>query len=198
MKDSAAAAIQEQGEVGSPAHAMEESRLDAGTLFREYGRFVASFLVKLGVEPPELEDAVQDVFMVAHQRGGFVAGVARPTTWLAEIACRVVSTRRRTRRRRPEAPGVQELTRVASSQPLPSDVAEASQGLRRVQQALLTLELGYRAVFVLYELQGESCEDIAAGLGIPVGTVYSRLHKARKQFSAAHALLVATPTRSAR
>jgi RNA polymerase sigma-70 factor (ECF subfamily) len=198
MKDSAAAAIQERDEACSAAHAMGEDRLDAGALFRAHGHFVASFLVKLGVDPSELEDAVQDVFVVAHQRGGFVAGAARPTTWLAEIACRVASTRRRTRRRRPESMGDQELALAASPQSLPSDVAEASQGLRRVQQALMTLELGYRAVFILYELEGESCETIAAGLGIPVGTVYSRLHKARKQFSEAHARLVAAPARSAR
>nr|WP_276603309.1 sigma factor-like helix-turn-helix DNA-binding protein [Nannocystis pusilla] len=67
--------------------------------------------------------------------------------------------------------------------------------MRRVQQALDTLEEGKRAVFILFELEGESCEAIAAGLGIPIGTVYSRLHKARKLFMEAHARLVAAPPR---
>ena len=50
-------------------------------------------------------------------------------------------------------------------------------------------------VFILFELEGESCDSIAAGLGIPIGTVYSRLHKARKLFMEVHSrLLGAGPT----
>ncbi len=62
--------------------------------------FVAGFLRRLGVEAPELDDAVQEVFLTAHRRGGFVAGAAQPTTWLAEIALRVASDMRRSRRAR--------------------------------------------------------------------------------------------------
>jgi RNA polymerase sigma-70 factor (ECF subfamily) len=73
--------------------------------------------------------------------------------------------------------------------PSPTDTVEAWQSLSRVRTALEVLEVGHRAVFVLFELQGEPCDEIAAGLGIPVGTVYSRLHKARKQFTEAYAKL---------
>ena len=45
-----------------------------------------------------------------------------------------------------------------------------------MQRALDTVDVERRALFVLFEIEGESCDDIAAGLGIPVGTVYSRLH----------------------
>jgi RNA polymerase sigma-70 factor (ECF subfamily) len=53
---------------------------------------------------------------------------------------------------------------------------------------------------VLFEIEGESCDDIAAGLGIPVGTVYSRLHAARRDFQKAFAKLagrVQTPRQQA-
>jgi RNA polymerase sigma-70 factor (ECF subfamily) len=40
----------------------------------------------------------------------------------------------------------------------------------------------HRACFILFELEGESCESIAAGLNVPVGTVHSRLHAARRAF----------------
>jgi RNA polymerase sigma-70 factor (ECF subfamily) len=47
------------------------------------------------------------------------------------------------------------------------------------------MDPGQRAVFILFELHGESCEAIAAGLEIKLGTVYSRLHAARRAFRAA-------------
>ena len=43
---------------------------------------------------------------------------------------------------------------------------------------------------ILFELEGEPCQSIASAFGIPVGTVYSRLHKARQQFKDAHARMV--------
>ena len=67
----------------------------------------------------------------------------------------------------------------------------------RNQQGLDTLTPEKRTVFILYELEGESCDAIAAGLGIPVGTVYSRLHSARRDFARAHDRLVEdTPSAS--
>lgn len=72
----------------------------------------------------------------------------------------------------------------------PGEQAETAEALRRVQEALDVLDEAKRAVFILFELEGESCESIAAGLGIPVGTVYSRLHKARKLFMEVHSRLV--------
>ena len=65
--------------------------------------------------------------------------------------------------------------------------------VQRVQSALATLDEDKRAVFVLFELEGESCESIAKGLEIPVGTVYSRLHSARKDFTKAHARITGEP-----
>jgi RNA polymerase sigma-70 factor (ECF subfamily) len=68
-------------------------------------------------------------------------------------------------------------------------VLEGRAALRRVQQVLDTLTLEERATFVLYEIEGLSCDAIAAAFEIPVGTVYSRLHNARKRFIEAHARL---------
>ena len=60
-----------------------------------------------------------------------------------------------------------------------------------MQAALDKLDDDKCAVFVLFEIEGETCESIAAGLQVPIGTVYSRLHAARAQFTKAHARLVA-------
>ena len=67
----------------------------------------------------------------------------------------------------------------------PADPARAlvtKEAVRRLQSALNEMDEPHRAVFILFELEGESCEAIAAGLGVPVGTVHSRLHSARKAF----------------
>src|SRR5687767_1658664 len=68
-------------------------------LFLEHAAWVARFLGRIGAPSRDLPDLVQEVFLVAHRRGGFVAGAAKPRTWLAEIAVRVASTARRARRR---------------------------------------------------------------------------------------------------
>lgn len=164
--------------------------LDAARLFREHAQFVANFVVRLGVRREEVDDIVQEVFLVAHRRGGFIPGAARPTTWLAEIALRVTSAARRRQRRSREDPDVQTVSFAPSRTNGPGEQAETAEALRRVQQALDALDEGKRAVFILFELEGESCEAIAAVLDIPVGTVYSRLHKARKLFQEAHGRLV--------
>jgi RNA polymerase sigma-70 factor (ECF subfamily) len=167
--------------------------LDAARLFRDHAQFVASFVVRLGMRREEVDDIVQEVFLVAHRRGGFIPGAARPTTWLAEIALRVSSSARRRQRRSREDPDVQTIAGSMSPARGPGEQAEAAEALRRVQQTLEALDEAKRAVFILFELEGESCESIAAGLGIPVGTVYSRLHKARKLFMEVHARLLGGP-----
>jgi len=156
--------------------------LGAEELFRQHASFVAGFMVRLGLPRGEVDDAVQEVFIVAHRRGGYAPGPARPTTWLAEIALYVASTSKRSQRRRHAEADDDAVSRAVSEANSPFDAAVHAQALTRVQQALDALDLDRRAVFVLFELEGESCDEIAAGLGIPVGTVYSRLHAARREF----------------
>ena len=79
-----------------------------------------------------------------------------------------------------------------------SDAAEVAEAMWRVQRALDGLDFDHRAVFVLYEIEGEPCDAIAAALGVPVGTVYSRLHHARQRFRDAHAELAGQEERELR
>lgn len=162
-----------------------EEILSATVLFERHARFVATFACRLGVPRDDVDDVVQETFMVVHRRGGFRPGAAQPTTWLASITLKVWSTIRRTRRRRPEAPELVEERNGRDEWPR----LEARYALVRVEAALLKLDEASRAVFVLFELQGQTCEDISQGLEIPVGTVYSRLHKARQVFQRAYGSL---------
>ncbi len=164
--------------------------LDAEALYRAHADFVARFLLRLGAYGQDVPDLLQEVFLVAHRRGGFVVGRAKPTTWLAEISFRVFSDRRKKTRRKLEDSDIETVTMAPSHVSSPSERAEKREALARVQSALDTLTPEKRAVFVLYELEGESCDHIAQGLGIPVGTVYSRLHSARRDFTKAHDRIV--------
>jgi len=159
-------------------------RLDAAELFRRWAAFVARLLARTGVPPCDLDDAVQEVFLTAHRRGGFVPDRAHEKTWLAEIAVRVASNQRRSTRRR-SIDGVDpELAGCAGVDPC--EAAELRERIDRVARALATLPVAQRVVFVLYEIEGDSGEAIALDLNVPVGTVYSRLHVARRAFRAAY------------
>ena len=167
------------------------SSLDGAALFRAHGSFVAGFLCRLGVGRSELDDAVQEVFLVAHKRGGFNVGEAQPTTWLAAIALRVALGQRRNRRRRSRRE--RDAATADAVTETPFDTLSSHEMRNRISAALDTLSLEHRAVFILFEIEEQSCENIAQGLGIPIGTVYSRLHSARNHFKKAYGRLTTEP-----
>lgn len=157
--------------------------LSTETMFRRHAQFVARFLFRLGVPASEVDDVVQEVFYVVHKNGGFTPTEAKPTTYLAAIAVRAASTHRRKRQRHAHEP--EDAMASMAGRDDPQGAVEANESLAMVQSALESLDEGRRAVFVLYEIEGHSGEEIAAALDIAVGTVYSRLHKARKLFEKA-------------
>jgi RNA polymerase sigma-70 factor, ECF subfamily len=168
-------------------HSSDPRPLGAGALFRAHAPFVARFLQRLGLPAGELDDLLQEVFIVAHRKGGYLPGPATPRGWLAAIALRVAQAGRRAHQRRERPAGAEvELVRELED---PARRLEVRRAMERVQLALDGLLLEHRAVFVLYEIEGESCELIAEALGIPIGTVYSRLHHARRRFLSAHEAL---------
>jgi RNA polymerase sigma-70 factor (ECF subfamily) len=166
---------------GSPP----DGRIDVQTLFRAHALFVASFLRRLGIPRSEIDDLVQEVFLVAHRKGGYAPGAGQPRTWLGAIALRVASTSKRTLRRRHEDSNEEAVHAALASDDV-ARTAETRASLVRVQHALDTLDLEHCAALVLYEFAGESCESIAASLDVPIGTVYSRLHSARRRFIQAY------------
>src|SRR5258708_35243298 len=66
--------------MASPAELQTTETIGAEALFRAHASFVAGFLVRLGVRPADLDDLMQEVFVVAHRRGGLQPGPARPPT----------------------------------------------------------------------------------------------------------------------
>jgi RNA polymerase sigma-70 factor (ECF subfamily) len=145
--------------------------------------YVWSTLRRLGVQERDLEDVCHDVFVVVF-RNLAVYDARRPIRpWLFGISFRVASDYRRSARHRREVPGT--TREVACSSPPADEVMVRHERQRLVLRALEALELDRRAVFVMHDIDGHVMPDIAAALGIPLNTAYSRLRLARADFATA-------------
>jgi RNA polymerase sigma-70 factor, ECF subfamily len=172
-----------------------DGHLDSAELFRLYATFVARFLVRMGVPRADLDDLVQDVFLVAHKNGGYMPGPAKPTTYLAAIAFRAATTHRRKVKTRSFVKAQDDVvTQSGDERMSPERDAEQKRQVAILDRALAALDDDKRVVFVMAELQGETVVSIAAGLGIPVDTAYSRLRAARQIFRDAAKTLVNEPS----
>lgn len=148
----------------------------------------------------EAMDAAQEAFIRAYQALPNFRGQSAFYTWLFRIAMNVAADRARARAARGRAFGTErvpeeEWDRVMVEQPAGSpapDTAAASAEQRaRIDQALATLSEQHRAIISLSDIEGLSYREIADVLGIPIGTVMSRLHNARKRLKAALGPLLA-------
>lgn len=163
----------------------EAGHMTTEELFRQHAGFVARFLSRRGVPEEQIEDAVQEVFLVVHRNGGYRPGIAKPISYLGSIAVHAANKHRRResidRRRRSEGA----VERLASETADPARSAQVQQDLQRLQLALDRLPEELRTTLLLVEVEGESCLSVAAAFGWPVGTVYWRLHQARKKLQSA-------------
>lgn len=156
--------------------------LDVTSIHAAHADFVWRSLYRLGVREADLPDMLQEVFVVVHRRLHTLQTEARVTTWLFGIAMRVASHyRRRAHRRRERA--VPEFDALETQTPSPERVALESDARKTLERILDRMSLDKRAVFVMFELEELGCDEIATIVGVPTGTVYSRLHVARREFA---------------
>lgn len=159
--------------------------------YDEHVRFVWRALVRLGVGPNDLPDAVQEVFVVVHVKLGEFEGRSKITTWLFGICTRVASDRRQRAHVRREIPSLDLPQVAAESTDAPGDATERARARELLAAIVDWMPEEQRVVFVLFELEGLSGESIAELLDVPVGTVRSRLRLAREVFRQAVARLQA-------
>jgi len=175
------AAIAQPSSVPVDERGRELGGLTIQTIYEEHARFVWLNLQRLGVRHADLEDLAHDVFVVAHRRLDSFDRHSRMTTWLFGICMRVAANYRRRRQNSFEIPtGVKGDNRPATGVPVDELLVLREQRVL-AESVLGQLPLEQRAVFVMYEIEALPCSEIAAVLGVPVGTVYSRLHVARKR-----------------
>jgi RNA polymerase sigma-70 factor (ECF subfamily) len=136
----------------------------------------------LGVPTADVDDVVQRVFASAATR---LADITRGSerAFLVQAAVRWAANARRVLARRRET-GADELPDVVDPAPSPEDLTEQRRAAAILDRLLAAMDLDLRAVFVLDEIEEMSRAEIAHALGIPEGTVASRLRRAREDFQA--------------
>ena len=169
--------------------------LDLATVYEAYFRYVWRCLRSLGVRDSQLEDALQDVFIVVQRRLPEFDGRAAVRTWLYAIALRVARKYRERARREPASlEAAREADPELSAPHDPSgDQEHESERLVLARRALSALDDDKREIFVLARVEQMSAPEIANVLRIPLNTVYSRLRTARLAFEAEIARLRGSP-----
>lgn len=154
-----------------------------GQLVQKHQDRLYNTLVHMVGSVEDARDVVQDAFVQAFLKLETFRQNSAFYTWLYRIAFNIAASRYRQRRPTASVERLREATgeEPADVQPSPPECLEQEERCRQVQQAIAGLGDEYRAVLVLREIDGCCYETIAEILDLPVGTVRSRLHRARLQ-----------------
>jgi RNA polymerase sigma-70 factor (ECF subfamily) len=156
-------------------------------VYNEYFGFVWSCVRRLGVGADELDDVVQDVFIVIHARLSTLQQPESIRSWIYGITRRTASTYHRAKRAKmANSSALDAQTDLQYPQPpSPHELAEQSDQVRLLWELLAKLDPAKREVFVLADLDDMTVPEIASALAIPLNTAYSRLRIARQELEEA-------------
>lgn len=153
-------------------------------LYRAHGGRLYAVLVRMAGSVPDAEDLLQEVFLLVHGKIGSFRGDSSLGTWMYRLAVNHCLDHLRGRQTR--------MARVTSS--LDDEDAEvpAAPGPRTpapvdrmdLERAIGQLPPGYRAAFLLHDVEGLEHHEVASILGIAEGTSKSQVHKARMRLRA--------------
>jgi len=151
----------------------EERLSECGTL---------AFRVARGVlrNAPDAEDVAQEAILQAYRRFARLRDRSRFRAWLVRITFRLALDHARSSRRREQR---ETLWAVAVPRPTAEDLAVSGEFGRRLEEAMETLPEKSRLVLLLSTIDGHSLEEAAELLQLPLGTVPSRLHSARRRLA---------------
>jgi RNA polymerase sigma-70 factor (ECF subfamily) len=155
-----------------------------GELVRRYQDRLYNSIFRVVDNSEDAYDVVQEAFLNAYQSLNSFKGDAEFFTWLYRIAFNSAISLKRKRKAvlrfewgTGEKSSAEPMDESAFSQP--GAALERSEEDASLQIALNRLSPEHRAVLVLKELEGQKYEDIAEILEVPIGTIRSRLHRAR-------------------
>ena len=146
--------------------------------------FIWRSLRGLGVPAASIDDAAQQVFWTASQKLSTIA-VGSERSFLFATARGIASNARRSQHRSRELLDDEAIASHVDRAPDPEQAAATREARRVLDRILDGLSDDLRAVFLLYELEGQTMAEIASILGTPMGTVASRLRRAREEFQSA-------------
>ena len=155
-----------------------------GALFDRHHQGVYRFIARLSqAEAADLDDLVQNTFLTVQRSARAFRGRSTVRSWLLGIAVNVVRREARSRGRRRRL-----ALAVAAGPDRPAlktdEVVEQRAALKRLQLALAALPARLRECFVLCQLEGLPGPEAARALGIRQGTLYRRIHEARRRLRA--------------
>jgi len=161
-------------------------------LVLKYQRKIMRLLSRMIRDPGEVEDVAQEAFIKAYRAIGQFRGDSAFYTWLYRIAINTARNWQASNSRRPSSPNVIEtqdgetfnqidnLTDIST----PESVVASREIVETVNQAIGSLPEDLRTAIVLREIEGMSYEDIAQTMNCPIGTVRSRIFRAREAIAA--------------
>ncbi len=154
-----------------------------GLLVQKYQNRLFNTMVHAVGSFEDARDVVQEAFVQAFLKLGSFQRQSGFYTWLYRIAFNVAASQRR--RQKPGL-SMEQVQHHTGHEPIdeedsPAQRVEQQERSRQVWQAMATLSDEHRAVLVLREIDGCCYETIAEVLNVPIGTVRSRLHRARLQ-----------------
>ena len=155
-----------------------------------YQKPVINFIYRMIGDFHEAEDLAQNVFIKLYKRADTFKGSSRLSTWLFSIAVNLCIDKKRVESRREFVSLDDEVIEIQSDSISPDTRAENSEIAQFIEEAILSLDEEKRAAIVMREYHSMSYEKIARSLGCSVGSVKSRLHKARKQLRSKLAFLL--------
>jgi RNA polymerase sigma-70 factor, ECF subfamily len=159
----------------------------------EYQARIYRTVVGITGDPEDARDVTQEVFLKAFEALGSFKGDSSLHTWLYRIAVNLCIDQLRSRRKRvliadltgaeeEEPPAHEKLPDAGAEDPLAGIIRREK--ARLIERALLAVSPDHRSIIILREVEDLSYEEIAAVLGIGLGTVMSRLHYARARLRA--------------
>lgn len=152
-------------------------------LVQRYDRRVYAICYRFFGEHADAEDAAQDTFLTVARRAGQFRGDSALSTWIYRIAVNACNDLGRKHARRPSIP-VEDVSSVASIEALTTD--DEAIGLETadaIQRALLQLDELSRTLIILCAIEEQPYPEVAAALDLPIGTVKSRVSRARAKLA---------------
>jgi RNA polymerase sigma-70 factor (ECF subfamily) len=156
-------------------------------LVRKYQERLFKAVLPVARRRVDAEDLVQEAFLRAYMSLHAFEGRSSFYTWLYRIAINLALGRRR---RAPPVVWLEEVSRSAGAEPAdgsewPGERLVREERLAEVRAAVANLEAGQRAAWVLRAVHGFDYRKIGSVLGVNIGTVRSRLHRARRHLQCA-------------
>jgi RNA polymerase sigma-70 factor (ECF subfamily) len=148
---------------------------------------VHGLILRLLRHPEEASDVAQEVFVTVFEKIDSYRGESALSTWIFRIAVNHAKNRLKyaNRRHAGRQDSFEQMVTPPTSGPLsaaiprPDEVAERTRVAAAVEAALMTLDEEPRLMVMLRDIEGQTYEDIAAITGVALGTVKSRIHRAR-------------------